>query len=111
MQADLGSSVRVAAILLQGRGDHNQYVTSFTLAVSDDGRRFRFIKRDGSTSAIDDNAVVFPGSYNKDSVVEVRLPVPIETHYVRLFPQTFVGHISLRWDILRCEGGGKFFNI
>ena len=94
--------------MLQGRGDHNQYVTSFTLAVSDDGATFRFVKRDGSTSAIDDNAVVFPGNSDQNTVVEVRLPVPIETHYVRLYPQSFVGHFSLRWDILRCSEGNWY---
>ena len=96
----------VGAISLQGRGDnHNQYVTSFTLGVSEDGETFRFIRRDGSTSSNDADAFVFTGSRDKDTVVEVRLPRPIKTHYVRLFPQSFVGHISLRWDILRCNEG------
>ena len=89
-----------------GRGDnHNQYVTSFVLAVSDDGVKFKYITEDGSTSENEDDAKLFEGSKNKDDVVEIGLPLLIRTTVLRLYPKSYVGHYSLRWDILECYIG------
>ena len=105
-QANLQSPARVSGILIQGRGDRfNQYVKTFTLAVSDNGAGFVYVTSDGSTSPNAADAFEFTGNSDTQTVIEVRLPQPIETTYVRLYPQTYNSHISMRWDILRCDDG------
>ena len=100
----------VSTILIQGRADAPQWVTSFRLAVSDDGTNFEFVTADGSTSPSAAAAQTFTGNTDQVTVVTVSLPVPITTRHVRLLPLTFTGHYSLRWEILACEASsGSFF--
>ena len=80
-------------------------MTSFTIGVGNDGTTFKFIKTDGSTSEHEKDANVFRGNINKNDVAKVLLPLPVQTQYVRLYPQSFVNHISLRWDLLECYEG------
>ena len=108
LQADLGIHSGVGAILLQGRGDHErQYVTSFVLAVSDDGSTFKYITQDGSTSSVESDAFEFDGNTDVSTVVEAALPKTVFTRFVRLYPRTYNDHISLRWDILTCRPAGQ----
>ena len=111
-QADLGLQTGVSAILIQGRGDnHNQYVKTFLLAVSDDGSSFEFITADGSTSSDEGVAFEFQGNTDKETVVEVTLPRMVLTRHVRLLPRSYFNHISLRWDILTCRPAGWLINL
>ena len=75
-----------------------------------DGKNFEYVKYDGSTSPEKKlDTKYFRGSLNKDDVVVRPLPVPVQAQYVRLYPHNFVGHVSLRWDILQCfEGRSPF---
>ena len=98
----------MSAVVIQGRGDiqHLQWVTSFSLAVSDDGVTFNYVTDFGGLSSSDKEAAVFAG--NTDPTTAVETPVSLTTRFVRLYPVTFNRHMSLRWDILACIPTGSY---
>ena len=101
IQADLGSIQTVSKIATQGRNqglsgtDHDQWVTSYKLAYSNDGSSFTYILND------DDSERVFTGNSDADTIVEHTFTA-IYARYVRLYAQTWNNHISLRWELYDC---------
>ena len=43
MQVDLGKMMKVTGVITQGRGDYNQWVTSYLLMTSVDGTNFDYV--------------------------------------------------------------------
>ena len=93
----------MSAIQIQGRADQLQWVTSFTVALSNDGHDFQYVTSEGLSAAASD-AFVFEGNTDQNTVIEQQLKgvFPFEARFVRLYPQTWHGHISLRWEIMSC---------
>ena len=105
LQADMGAKFLVNSILIQGRADANQWVTRFKVRVSDDTLHWVNVLSDGTTTDAADG-FVFQGNTDRNTVVQVTFENPILTRHVRLLPQAFVGHYSLRWEVLACEAPG-----
>ena len=105
MQADLGSPMRVKSILIQGRGDrHAQWVKTYIVAISNDGQTFDYVTNEDTPSSSADDAVVFEANTDQTTVVEQELPPTRPARFVRLYPQTWHRHISLRWEVMACSG-------
>ena len=50
----------------------------------------------------------FAGNKDQDSVVYHEFNPPIMARFIRLLPQEWVGHISMRVELYGCQGIGGF---
>jgi len=91
---DLDVQYHVAGILIQGRGDHTQYVTSFKVMFSEDNSKWHFV----------DGGKVFAGNTDRWKKLDVKFNTPVFARYIRIYPQTWVEHMSLRAGVLICSG-------
>ena len=73
----------------------DQWVTSFKLAFSRDGVDFRFKFTPNGRER------VFQGPGNSVDIARVAID-PTEARFVRLYPQTYVGHMAVIWEIYTC---------
>jgi hypothetical protein len=46
---------------------------------------------------------VFIGNSDTDTKVNHKLEPPIEARFIRLLPQTWNEHVSLRWELYGCS--------
>ncbi|XP_078696172.1 uncharacterized protein LOC144924635 isoform X2 [Branchiostoma floridae x Branchiostoma belcheri] len=98
LQVDLGEKKRVTGTIIQGRNrDYPQWVTSYKLQYSVDGRRW--VTCDGSKN--------FPGNTDRNTPVTNLLDSPIGARYVRFLPQTWKTHMSMRVEVLGCSLNGR----
>ncbi|XP_052788530.1 lactadherin-like [Mya arenaria] len=96
IQVEFNRMVHVTGIALQGRPSNPQYVTSYKFQYSQNCDNFTtFLSTDGTE-------MVFQGNTDQDTVVTSLLPNQITAKCVRINPQTWFHHISLRFDILGC---------
>ena len=107
-QVDLGVARQIERVATQGRNEasywHNQWVTSYKIAYSDDGSTFEYIlDSDGSQR-------VFTGNSDPETAVTNDFDSPIAARYFRLYPQTWNNHISMRWELYGCNAG-KYYDI
>ena len=72
------------------------------VAVSFDGSEFGLVTSDGSLSAFGSDALIFLGSTDQATVVEVQLPTALLARSVRIYPVGYHGHMCLRWDVNTC---------
>jgi len=86
IMVDLGRPSSVFAVLTQGRGNLDQWVTKYVLQYSHDGKYFADFRD-------------FTGNSDRQTVVRHDFS-PIDCRYVRLYVKEWKNHISLRWDIL-----------
>jgi hypothetical protein len=93
MTINTGEVQSIAGIVTQGRRDANQWVTSFTVEVSVDGRNFKPVECDRT----------FDANSDKNSKVKVLFSIPLRAQYVRIIPQTWSGWLSMRAAALVCE--------
>ena len=98
IQADFAQLQRIQAVATQGRHDWHQWVTSYKFAHSTDGVTYDYV-----TSDDDGSDRVFGGNNDRQTVVEHSLDAPIVARFVRLYPQTYFGHMGLRWEIYSCS--------
>ncbi|XP_029202215.2 uncharacterized protein LOC114966489 [Acropora millepora] len=98
-QVDFGSWTKVSAVATQGRQDYDQWVKSYSLSYSYDGAFF--------TTVNDNNAQkkIFTANYDRYSVVKNNLDKPIITRYIRINPETWQSHISMRTEFYGCKKG------
>ena len=94
--------MRVSTVLIQGRADNPQWVKSFKLGTSGDGQTFAYVTSEGVSASADD-AVVFDGNTDQTTVVEQQLPAPRFARFLRLYPQSWHRHISMRWEVMACD--------
>ncbi|XP_011663055.2 uncharacterized protein LOC589087 [Strongylocentrotus purpuratus] len=95
IQVDLLSDYKLSGIVIQGRSDYDQWVTSFRFQYRPDGQS-------ALIDVVDDNGaiVTFTGNSDRDSLVINMLPLPVAARYVRILPQTWTNHISMRFELL-----------
>ncbi|EDO29609.1 predicted protein, partial [Nematostella vectensis] len=92
LQVDLGKLSKVVKVATQGRQDLNQWVTTYKLAYSRDGVLFKYFPK------------VLSGNKDRNTVVTHSVG-PIYARYVRFYPQTWHGHISMRVELYGCRRG------
>ena len=133
LQIDLGAASRVKRIATQGRYDANQWVKSYTVSFSHDGSRF-YPYREGRRTRVSTFVTqrarphstnrtahlnwlllryntlstfsqVFLGNSERYFVVTNRFFRPFKARYVRIHPQTWYGHITMRVELYGCRLG------
>ena len=84
---------KIAGVAIKGRKDYDQWVTTFK------------VKSKGATGTwIDVEAgKVYTGNTDRDTQVDVSFAAPVDARYIRIYPQTWNGHMSLRADIVAGE--------
>lgn len=95
LQIDLGGKARIEAIGTMGRLRRaNQWVSSYKLSFSLDGRNWDFCSSKGASTP-----TVFPGNSDRTTEVRNTLPKPIVARYVRFHPVTWSQHITMRVEL------------
>lgn len=101
IMVDLKERRYVSKILTQGRQDYNQWVTSYKVASSNNGRTFKLYKRRG-------RVVIFPANNDRNSIVSHVLRPGIRARYIKIKPYTWFGHISMRFEVYGQRRAGKY---
>ena len=83
------------AIATKGRGSniYSQWVTSYTISYS----------TTDDDSAYIDVSITFPANSDRDTLMKHSIVPAVNARYVRLHPQTWYFHASLRWEIYGCD--------
>ncbi|XP_015757096.1 PREDICTED: uncharacterized protein LOC107336222 [Acropora digitifera] len=97
-QVDLGNRAVIIKCATQGRYDANQWVTSYSIRYGMNGFHFKIYKEGGRTR-------IFQGNSERQIIVINRFQVPIRARFVRLYPKTWYGHISMRMELYGCSRG------
>ena len=90
---DTGEIQSIAGVVTQGRRGYNQWVTSFKVQVSDDGDSWRMIHC----------GRIFQGNTDQNTKVKTKFDYPVRSRFVKIEPQSWVGHLSMRAGVLICE--------
>ncbi|EGC39279.1 hypothetical protein DICPUDRAFT_91250 [Dictyostelium purpureum] len=77
------------AISTQGRGDSDQWVTSYKIKYTSDN--ITWIEYN--------NGQIFNGNSDRNTVVTHVFPQPIRARSISIHPVTFQNHIALRWEL------------
>ncbi|XP_070563234.1 neurocan core protein-like [Ptychodera flava] len=97
LQIFLGRDRRVTGVATQGRGDSDEWVTTYRLAYKVDGAWHYVSNADYSPKALrgnsDGNTVVYH-DLEDDAFT---------TQYVRFYPMTWHDHISMRVEVYACQ--------
>ena len=89
IQLDNGKLGSISGVITQGRKDADQWVKSFKVKYKDESGSWWDI--DGKT---------FPGNVDKNSKVTTTFSKPVRARYIRIYPQTWNSHISMRADMI-----------
>ena len=92
-ELDNGSATNVSGVAIKGRPDgqwRNQYVTSFKAQYKDSAGTWKDV----------DGGYVFEGTQQGDSQANVFFKAPINTSAIRIYPQTWNAHMSMRAGLL-----------
>eukprot|EP00961_Rhodomonas_salina_P181406 2448652-Rhodomonas_salina.1 len=91
MQLDVGEPTVVAGVATKGRYDIvNQWVTSFKVRHSLDAAAWTDV----------DGWATFPGNTDEDTLVSTLFAGQVQARYVRIYPQTWYGYMSMRAGVL-----------
>eukprot|EP00058_Branchiostoma_floridae_P004738 XP_002590226.1 hypothetical protein BRAFLDRAFT_97411 [Branchiostoma floridae] len=104
LQVDVGAETTVAGVITQGRSSDTylQRVTSYKLRFSRDGSTWStYLDKLGREK-------VFSGNTDQDTEVRHLLDPLVTARYVRFWPQTWTGHISMRVEVLGQKGRYRF---
>uniref|UniRef100_A0A673WE43 EGF like repeats and discoidin domains 3 n=1 Tax=Salmo trutta TaxID=8032 RepID=A0A673WE43_SALTR len=100
IQINLQRRMRVTGLITQGakRIGSPEYVKSYKVASSDDGKTWRTYKVKGT-----DEDMIFRGNVENNAPSANSFTPPIEAQYVRIYPQVCRRHCTLRMELLGCE--------
>ncbi|XP_022809858.1 uncharacterized protein LOC111346861 [Stylophora pistillata] len=90
LEVDLGETTKVTMVATQGRYDYDQWVQSYKVAHSKYGDHFEFQNK------------VYEGNKDRNSVIINKLIQPIEVRFVRIYPESWHGHMSMRAEFYGC---------
>jgi len=103
IQVDYLDQVEITGVATQGRGDgevwqgYSQFVSQYTVSYkSDENGAFQFVTDENGA------AILFPGNYDKETVVANQFPSTIKARYFRINPTAWHEAISLRFEFLTC---------
>jgi len=107
MQMD--TPTKVAGVALQGRGDNDdpklswvwQWITTFTAKYKDAAGQWKDV----------DNGFVYSGANDKDTTVWVPFNTPVSTTAIRIYPKTWHGWPTGRFDLLGSTGSSEGYEI
>ena len=90
-ELDNGSATDISGVVIKGRPDCcNQYVTSFKAQYKDSVGAWKDV----------DSGYIFEGSQDKDSQANVFFKEPVNTTAIRIYPQTWNNHMSMRAGLM-----------
>uniref|UniRef100_A0A3P9N9A7 EGF like repeats and discoidin domains 3 n=3 Tax=Poecilia reticulata TaxID=8081 RepID=A0A3P9N9A7_POERE len=100
IQINLQRRMRVTGLITQGakRIGSPEYVKSYKVAYSDDGKTWRTYKVKGK-----DEDMIFRGNVDNNAPSANSFTPPIEAQFVRVYPQVCRRHCTLRMELLGCE--------
>lgn len=90
-QLSLNTPINVAGVAMKGRPDAAQWITSVKIQYEDENGEFKDV----------DGGFIFDANYDKNSLVKIFFENPIRTKSIRFYPQSWHGHASARFGILR----------
>lgn len=89
-QMDNGKIAKIVGVAIKGRKDCcDQWVKTFKVKYYDAG-----------TWKDVDGGATFTGNTDRDTQVEVKFTTPVTTRYIRIYPQTWNKHMSLRAGLI-----------
>ena len=89
-ELDNGSATDISGVVIKGRPLHSQYVTSFKAQYKDSVGAWKDV----------DGGYIFEGSQDKDSQANVFFKEPVNTTAIRIYPQTWNNHMSMRAGLM-----------
>ena len=89
IQLDNGKLGSISGIITQGRKNSAQWVKSFKVKYKDESGSWWDV--DGKT---------FKGNIDKNTKVTTTFSKPVVTRYIRIYPQSWNGHMSMRVDMI-----------
>lgn len=99
-EVDLGQDKMVTGLVTRGRGDADQWVTAYKV----------FVASSSATTENDwewvDDERVFGGNWDRNTKVFADFDEPVVARYVRVYPTSWEGHMSLRFDVRVAESTG-----
>ncbi|XP_008851060.1 lactadherin isoform X1 [Nannospalax galili] len=100
IQVNLLRKMRVSGVMTQGasRAGRAEYVRTFKVAYSLDGRRFQFIQDENGSGDKE-----FVGNLDNNGLKVNMFSPPLETQYVRLYPVLCHRGCTLRFELVGCE--------
>uniref|UniRef100_A0A4W2GEY5 Milk fat globule EGF and factor V/VIII domain containing n=1 Tax=Bos indicus x Bos taurus TaxID=30522 RepID=A0A4W2GEY5_BOBOX len=103
IQVNLMRKMWVTGVVTQGasRAGSAEYLKTFKVAYSTDGRQFQFIQVAGRSGD-----KIFIGNVNNSGLKINLFDTPLETQYVRLVPIICHRGCTLRFELLGCELNG-----
>jgi hypothetical protein len=88
-QMDNGKIADIVGVAIKGRKNYDQWVKTFKVQYYDAG-----------TWKDVDGGAIFTGNTDRDTQVEVKFATPVKTRYIRIYPQTWNEHMSLRAGLI-----------
>ncbi|KAM6937023.1 lactadherin-like [Xenentodon cancila] len=100
LQVDLDSPKKITGIITQGAKDFGsvQFVTSFKVAHSDDGRSWTTVK-----NGVTGTEEIFQGNSDNNVHKKNIFDPPFYSRYVRILPWEWHDRITLRMELLGCD--------
>ncbi|CAH3022884.1 unnamed protein product [Porites evermanni] len=95
-QVNFVELMRIKGVATQGRQNANQWVRSYTVRYSVDGMSFRPYRENR-------RAKIFIGNTDRHSVVYHQFVRPFKAIYVRIYPRSWYGWISMRAELYGCS--------
>ena len=89
IQLDNGKFGSISGVITQGRKDASQWVSSYKVKYKDESGSWWDI--DGKT---------FPGNVDRNSKVTTTFSKPVRARYIRIYPQEWHDHMSMRVDMI-----------
>ncbi|XP_072042492.1 uncharacterized protein [Amphiura filiformis] len=99
IQAELPGEKWVTGVKIQGRADAAEWVTYFKVLHGYDGNYMKYVQ-DPNTQT----DMVFDGSTDQNTVSVTTISPPVLASFVRVCPTEWYGHISMRFEVLVCDG-------
>ena len=88
----MGSSpINISGIVMKGRPDHSQWITSVKIQYEDENGEYKDV----------DDGFVFDANYDLHSLVKIFFEKQVKAKSIRIYPQSWYGHMSGRFGILR----------
>jgi hypothetical protein len=94
---NLQSARQVSGIQVQGRGDDFQYVLTYNVQYYVQGRGYVYVENEH-------NSRTFASTSTGQAVSTVMFANAVNTQYVKVLPQTWHSHMSMRCDVLIGQG-------
>ncbi|XP_033100163.1 neuropilin-2-like isoform X2 [Anneissia japonica] len=96
VQVDLNTPRLITGIVTQGNAVYNEFVMSYYVHYSMDGKQWKTI-RDSYQ-----NAKLFDGNLDHDTPVQAIFIKGVRARFIRIQPYVFHGHPSMRFELLGC---------